>query len=103
MTPSTSKLIMLGLSATATFAIITYGLREDLLTPAQNYDLNVIADSKPWEEYLKVFYYSMTCEEMQALHQIKTLNKFASNLLEKSENIDPIIVKIINDNFAELL
>lgn len=100
-TPTTNRLVMIGLSATATAAILAYGILENRV-PDKTYQLKLNDESKSWEECLKTPYYSMAHAEMQVFNQIKILNNFASNLLENSVNIDPLISKIINENFSKL-
>ena len=101
-TPTINKFQMMAVAATATVLLIA-GLAENKqLTPSEIHDLNMDHDKKSWDEYTHTPYYTIMQND-QTIKQIMTIHKFASNLISKSENLDPSIAKIINKNFSKLL
>jgi len=100
-TPTSNKFQMIAVAATAVLFIA--GLTENnQLTPSEIHDLNIDHDKKSWDEYTHTPYYKITQHD-QTTKQIMAIHKFASNLISKSENLDPSIAKIINKNFSKLL
>lgn len=102
-TPTTNKLLVMALTATATVAFFTTGLIEERLTPSRVHAINLEGSKKSWDEYLRSPYYAIARGDIQSLDQAIILHNFAVRLLENSQNLDSSIAKIINKNFSKLL
>jgi hypothetical protein len=48
-------------------------------------------------------YYSLISEEQVALHQIETLHKFVSTILDKSQDLNPDFSAVVDKHFWDLV
>lgn len=94
---------MMALTATATATIFTSGLVESRLTDLKHQDFNLACDEKSWDRSAEPLYYLTFDDTLEFIRARNILHKFATNLLGKSEDINPAIAKIINKNFSKLL
>jgi hypothetical protein len=99
-TPTARKIVMA--LSTATVVLFTSGFTEKMM-PSEIHHISGTGDTKSWDEYLQTPYYTISREAIQNINQITILHEFASRLIERSEDIDPTIAKIINRNFSKLL
>jgi hypothetical protein len=103
---SNTSLVKSILTAATTAAAIYTISTGDISLPSKYYGDLPISTSKvtyEWDNYGLTPYYSVRTFESEIFNQIEVLHKFASTILEKSENLDSSFAKIINDNFSKLI
>lgn len=104
VTPTTNRFQMVAVAATATVVFFALELNESIFNLSKIHDIGASNNNKIlWDEYARTSHYTIARTDIQDINQIMTIHKFASHLLEKSENLDPSIAKIINRNFSKLL
>ena len=92
-----------------TGALVQFGgvLEEPSLVPEQNYRFhasNSIMKQAEWEQQLTTTYGVHDWEERALLEErLRLLHKVATDLIDKSEDIDPQIVKFVDEEFWNLV
>ncbi len=102
---SNTSLVKSILTAATTTAALYVFSTGDVTLPSKYYEDLPLSTSKTieWEKYGMTPYYSLRSSEAEIFNQIEVLHKFASTILEKSEDLDSSFAKIINDNFSKLI
>jgi transcription termination factor NusB len=88
----------------ATATLCSFAFAEHIPIPSRIHALKPKSDSKYfYEDVMNNPYYSLKKRESEALQQIEIMHKFVSEILLNSEDLDPLIGKIVNKNFWKLI
>jgi len=102
-TPTINRFTKMAITATATVALFTSGIAYNRLLPVKFHPINLYGDEKSWDRSEEPLYYLTVDNLLASTEAISVLQKFVSNMLDKSEDLNPDIAKIINKNFSKLL
>ena len=93
------------LSATAALLISSAPVSERTLMPSRNcaIDHGETLKKYPWEQLAANPYYDFTGIHSEDIQHLMAVEKFASALLEKMQDLDPAIANKINENFWNLI
>jgi len=90
----------------AVTAVFIGGAQESSLLPSQNYAIpNATVElRRTWEEKeLEIPYNIEQDERSEVLQKITLLHEVASRLMEDSEDLEPEIVKLVDEEFWNLI
>jgi len=93
-----------GFAAVTIAAVTILGLpTPSTIIPFQNHEIRTRFDfGKPWEQQGGTTS-SVLEVDREVFDQIEIIQTFADNLLDEIIDLDPKIVKVVNDNFWDLL
>jgi hypothetical protein len=84
--------------------IYSPGIDQTGIVPTKNYSIEISGLNKySWEKEIPDYMKTESEHYATTLDQLNTMQDFVSNLIEKSTDIDPDILQIIDDEFWNII
>jgi hypothetical protein len=94
----------LGFAAITAAAFINLATVDHNLIPSRNYALpQSLVGLNQWENQQRGTIVSWSLDDTGLMGKLEVIQKFASGLLDKSKDLNPEIVQMVNDKFWNLL